>query len=168
MIFGFIAATILGYVAIWLLNAGFGIAAGSLNFMSGLKGWVGPAFYLGPVMFFAIYCLTVVALVQKVFTLIYVIPDKVLRWIGGQHEGLGEGVSSGAGDVKGGFASGSGQAAKAGADVGAKGMEQGLGKTAENVKPEEPKEPPAVQPGGDKEGDGNGGDGEGEVEAEPE
>jgi defect-in-organelle-trafficking protein DotA len=43
-----------------------------------------------------LYTSMYVAVVQKSFTLIYMLPDKILRWLsGGQQESLGEGVAGG-------------------------------------------------------------------------
>nr|MBA2656621.1 type IVB secretion system protein DotA [Tatlockia sp.] len=120
MIIGYIAAIALAYVSIWIINAGFANAAafiqgtasgvqwnysfsnswnnsatqnaaaiandyGSMN--TGYSGWAGVYGFFFSVLIYTVMYLTVV---QKAFTLITYLPDKVLRWIGGQPEGLGE------------------------------------------------------------------------------
>lgn len=86
MIIGFIAAIALSYVSVWIINAGFSHV---MNFTQGAtySSW---AQLYG--FFFAILIYTTMYLmvVQKAFGLIYLLPDKVLRWIGGHPESAGE------------------------------------------------------------------------------
>ena len=119
MIIGYIAAIILAYVSVWLLNEGFMQA---IKFMSDTTTFGGPAIDTGLMglpqgssisgaqsssligagygantwaglysFFFSvlIYTTMYIAVVTKAFTLISVLPDKVLRWIGGQAETTG-------------------------------------------------------------------------------
>lgn len=92
MIIGFVTAIALTYVGVWILNYGFGTAAEFLittnvaginaeNYM--LSQIMGHAFYI--FIFISLY----MTIVQKSFTLIYLLPDKVLRWIGGPQENMG-------------------------------------------------------------------------------
>lgn len=92
MIIGFVTAIALTYVGVWILNYGFGTAASFLittnvaginseNYM--LSQIMGHAFYI--FIFISLY----MTIVQKSFTLIYLLPDKVLRWIGGPQETIG-------------------------------------------------------------------------------
>jgi defect in organelle trafficking protein DotA len=92
MIIGFVTAIALTYVGVWILNYGFGTAAEFLvntdvaGINSGhymLSQTLGHAFYI--FIFISIY----MTIVQKSFTLIYQLPDKVLRWIGGPQESTG-------------------------------------------------------------------------------
>ncbi|MFA5959989.1 MAG: type IVB secretion system protein DotA [Tatlockia sp.] len=118
MIIGFIAGIALSYVSVWVINAGFANAAafiqgtssgiqwnysftntmgtgpnaadiannyGSLN--SGYSSWAGIYGFFFSVL---IYTTMYLVVVQKAFTLITYLPDKILRWIGGQPEGIGE------------------------------------------------------------------------------
>ena len=120
MIIGYIAAIALTYVSVWIINAGFanamafiqGTATGTQwnysftnswntsasdkaklaasNFSSmntGYSSWAGIYGFFFSVIIYTVMYLTVV---MKAFTLITYLPDKVLRWIGGQPEGLGE------------------------------------------------------------------------------
>ncbi len=54
---------------------------------TGYSGWAGIYGFFFSVLIYTTMYLTVV---QKAFTLITYLPDKVLRWIGGQPEGIGE------------------------------------------------------------------------------
>lgn len=92
MIIGFVTAIAMTYVSVWILNEGFGNAAQFLisknpsqlswgNFV--LTQVVGMAFYI------FIYISLYTTVVQKSFNLIYILPDKVLRWVGGQPESYG-------------------------------------------------------------------------------
>jgi defect-in-organelle-trafficking protein DotA len=97
MIFGFIAATILSSVMLWLLNYGFTQA---------FRG-VGSPDMLRMVYFIAtivIYMSIVLTIINKSFALIYEVPSKVLRWVGGQVESTGEGAALD--EVKGGASKG--------------------------------------------------------------
>jgi defect-in-organelle-trafficking protein DotA len=104
MIIGYIASIALTYVSVWIINAGFTNAIGFMNgtilgfgsvtgpgipsvVTGGYTSWAGIYAY-----FFAILVYTTMYLVvvQKSFTLIAVLPDKVLRWIGGSPESAGQ------------------------------------------------------------------------------
>ena len=96
MIIGFIAAIALCYVSVWIINSGF---ANVLSFINGddYTGWAG--LY---VLFFSvvIYTTMYVTVAQKAFNLIYLLPDKVLRWIGGQDEHIGQESAGWSGEVQ--------------------------------------------------------------------
>lgn len=114
MIIGYIAAIALTYVSVWIINAGFanamsfiqGNASGStwnfsgggsaqslaeqaahINTTQGYTGWAGIYGFFFSIL---IYTTMYLVVVQKAFTLITVLPDKVLRWIGGQPESTGQ------------------------------------------------------------------------------
>jgi len=116
MIIGYIAAIALSYVSVWIINAGFdhaiGFMQGSTQFAStsatvntpsagditgGYSGWAGVYAYFFSVLVYTTLYLTVVT---KAFTLISVLPDKVLRWIGGQAETAGQDSAGWAEDTK--------------------------------------------------------------------
>jgi defect-in-organelle-trafficking protein DotA len=126
MIIGYIAAISVSYVGIWILNAGFDRAIG---FMQGgaeygttgepdrgaslfgsfnvanpsgavSGGYVGWAGMFGFFFSILIYTTTYLTIVQKAFGLIVALPDKVLRWIGGQPETIGQEVERWAGEVQ--------------------------------------------------------------------
>jgi len=85
MIFGFLIGMMLSYVGIWILNAGFGPAYTSASgaAVSGIA-WI---FF--PIFIMVVYTTLALQVVQKSFTLIHVIPDEVLKWIGGNIRGMG-------------------------------------------------------------------------------
>ncbi|MDP3269006.1 MAG: type IVB secretion system protein DotA [Legionella sp.] len=120
MIIGYISAIALSYVGVWVLNAGFDNAIGFIqggnvrdtsgssiggfkfegfnttNTLSerprgsgsgGYTEWAGIYAYFFSIL---IYTTTYLIIVQKAFTLISYLPDKVLRWIGGSPESLGQ------------------------------------------------------------------------------
>ncbi len=95
MIIGYIGAIALSYVGIWIMNAGF---ENVLKYLQTDEIW-NQTSHFTPIpwasifgYFFAsmIYTLMYLTIVQKAFTLIAVLPDKVLRWIGGQAEQTGQ------------------------------------------------------------------------------
>jgi defect-in-organelle-trafficking protein DotA len=129
MILGYIFGIILSYVGIWFINAGFEIvipqietlpkintdstfgwadgspldqawstAAGAISGNVSIYGMWSTIFLI--VFEMIIYTTTLVVVVNKSFELIHYLPDKVLRWIGGGQESLGEGAQKGLQDVK--------------------------------------------------------------------
>lgn len=81
MVIGLIAGTSLSYVGVWILNAGWGEAAHMA------RGQVsGFAVIYMPIAFCVIYAALGVAMLHKAFSLIHIIPDKVLRWLSGGHQ----------------------------------------------------------------------------------
>lgn len=121
MIIGYIAAISLSYVSVWLINAGFAnalvfiqgdattdISASytsnydsaqasasqieniSSTMQTGYAGWAGLyAFFFSIIIYTTMYLIVV----QKAFQLIVLLPDKVLRWVGGQPESIGQEAS---------------------------------------------------------------------------
>ncbi len=103
MVIGFISGVALSYISIWVLNAGFDIAAGFLKVDASevAKAGMGSqniygiqwgdfpfAQLLGCMFYVVIYVSVYLTIIQKTFTLIYLLPDKVLRWIGGHPDSL--------------------------------------------------------------------------------
>ena len=92
MIIGFVTAIALTYVGVWILNYGFGTAAEFL-INAGVAGINSGHYMLSQTMAHAFYIFIFISIymtiVQKSFTLIYQLPDKVLRWIGGPQETTG-------------------------------------------------------------------------------
>lgn len=104
MIIGYIAAISLTYVSVWVINAGFTNAisfihqgynvplaqqvatVGAGTITGGYVNWAGIFAFFFSILVYTMLYLTVV---QKAFTLISALPDKVLRWIGGQQESYG-------------------------------------------------------------------------------
>lgn len=104
MVIGFVTGIALSYVGIWVLNSGFDIAAGFLKIDASEIAQAGMgseniyginwgdfpfAQLLGCMFYVVIYVSAYLTIIQKTFTLIYLLPDKILRWIGGHPETLG-------------------------------------------------------------------------------
>ena len=118
------------------------VSASTLS--GGYTGWAGIAAYFFMIL---IYTTMYMTIVEKAFTLISVLPDKVLRWIGGQPESYGEGAAQWAEQAKGKIEKGGEDTAKGMGAVG-KGMTAAAaGETKEaggSAKTEtDKKEPPA-------------------------
>lgn len=113
MIIGYISAIALSYVGVWILNSGYDQAIGFIQQQNtsqatwgvqdmpsgtgGYSDWAGIyAFFFSILTYTTMY----LVLVQKSFTLISYLPDKVLRWIGGNQESLGQESAQWAGEVK--------------------------------------------------------------------
>ena len=79
MIFGFILAARLLQAILKLINFGF---TASLDNLGGVTGF-------GIIAVMVLYGGLVISIVNKCFTLIYIIPDKIMRWIGGGTESSG-------------------------------------------------------------------------------
>ncbi len=86
MVIGFIGATLLVRTVIEMINYGFSAT---------LDASVAGVGLFGLIAVIALYGGLVLAVVHECFSLVYVLPDKILRWIGGQAE-----QSSVAGQVK--------------------------------------------------------------------
>jgi len=138
MVFGFIAGTILSYVAVTLLNETFEfvmltntgqpVSAASATYVhTSQYGGLGNVLRLSAgrtpavlIAFLVIYIGAVMVVLNKCFALIHILPDSVLRWIGGQHQ-FGE-YSKGESEVAGQAKSGIGEAGhitKAGSSIAA-------------------------------------------------
>lgn len=92
MIFGMMVAMLFAVVIVTMINAGFRGVMGQIN---GSPGLVEMLLFLGA------YTGIVLAALNKCFSLIYVLPDRVLRWIGAPTEETGGGISEALGGTKG-------------------------------------------------------------------
>ena len=182
MIIGFIAGISMTYVSVWIINAGFDNAIGFIQggskygtggttitgagysapgtgvISGGYTGWAGVFAYFFSIL---IYTTTYLTVVQKSFTLIASLPDKVLRWIGGQAEGAGQEAAQWAGDVQkqvegAGKETGSGQA-QMDKQVGGY-LSKGLGNAGKGMSQSGGSKTGAKGGGGGKGGGGDGGD----------
>lgn len=81
MIFGMIAGLLMSYVALVYINVGFLSVVQSFSSSMGI---------LEAVFFMALYTSVFTTTINKCFELIHVVPDKILRWIGGGNEQFGE------------------------------------------------------------------------------
>jgi defect-in-organelle-trafficking protein DotA len=85
MVFGFIFGIILSYISISLLNQGLSVA---LRFMGGLSGDF--LALVSQTTLMIIYTGIILALVNRSFSMIYEVPNKVMRWIGHHPENTPE------------------------------------------------------------------------------
>jgi defect-in-organelle-trafficking protein DotA len=97
MIVGYFAATLMCYVVVLLINAGFFFAAGSM-----MSGDTSTGSVFGCVVVWMMYLNMVMVAINKSFSLIYHIPDHVTRWIGINEPGAGAEIEHMMGEVKGG------------------------------------------------------------------
>ena len=124
MIFGLVAGMVLSYVAMDVLNAGFGRVINNDVFFV-IKDETGNTTGPGQVLnvsMILIYTLIVMALVQQCFSLIHILPNAIMNWIGGpKHEDMAGQLVEG---VKGGLTQ---AAERSGASVGesARGLHPG-------------------------------------------
>ena len=98
MIIGMMAAMVMVRVAIPFVNYGFSITG--QNVYSG-----GISFLTSIIAMIAVYCAIIVTVVQKCFSLIHYVPDRVMRWIGGMPNAFESGASDER-DIRGGFEKG--------------------------------------------------------------
>lgn len=121
-VIGFVTAIILSYVSIWLLNEGFiRVAQETINTNLTGFGWL-----FAPLAAIAIYVTILMVVVQKAFALIYMLPDKILRWLsGGTQASFGEEAAGMVSEVKG--------TVSKGAEGAAQGVGQFAGKTLEGA-----------------------------------
>lgn len=110
MVFGMVSGMLLSMIVVQIINSTFLGAMSSVNSSPGI---------VEGIIFMCVYGFLIVTALNKCFALIYLIPERVLRWIGGQAESFGEAqslgeVKSGAdagGQAASGAAKGSGEAA---------------------------------------------------------
>ncbi|MDX2164151.1 MAG: type IVB secretion system protein DotA [Gammaproteobacteria bacterium] len=133
MIFGLLFGMMVSYVGLWLLNQGFGEAFNEATQQVG-----GGIFK--PIISIIIYVMIVMQIVQKSFSLIHIIPDQTLRWIGINVQGMG-GEAEAEQAIGGSAKAGMGKLAKsAGSKVGAStGAGKGAGGVAKGQKEKEGK-----------------------------
>lgn len=107
MILGFIVAAKLVRAAVHMINYGF---------MATVNASIGGLGIFGIIALIMIYCGVILSVISECFSLIHVLPDKIVRWIGGQAEASGvkeklqeskaatqKGAEAGAGLMKGGM-----------------------------------------------------------------
>lgn len=84
IIIGFIAGIILSYIALWLVNKGFAYVYMTSLMTPGMILFSPIVWILALVTFVGAYAMTALTIVQKSFDLLFIIPNRVLTWIGGQ------------------------------------------------------------------------------------
>lgn len=118
MIFGLFAGMLLSIVAITIINSTFSAVMASITSSHFGQGGTnttagsGQADFLELIFFMVAYVFLVISALNKCFAMIHVIPERVMRWIGGQGEQYGEGEALG--EMKGGVSGAGGTAASAG------------------------------------------------------
>ena len=119
MIFGLIGGMLLTFVAVDLLNNSYFFFIGTVAEQKGMDP-------LRFIMFLVMYIVLMVAIVNRTFSLIHLIPDRVLSWIGwqGQFGAYSEGME---GIAKQGFQSLSGKVSSATGKAASMGSEFGQG-----------------------------------------
>jgi hypothetical protein len=124
MIIGMMASMLLMVVAVNLLNAGF------FSFAQDVVGDPSKWTMLKALLFIIAYGTIVLIVANKVFSLIHIVPERVITWIGGHGVQYGEaeaegklkhGVEAGAQQI-----GGAAKEAKAGAEKADSGMEKGF------------------------------------------
>lgn len=107
MIIGYIAAIGLCYVSVWIINTGFGHVIQFIQGDASGSAWKGGSGYTNWAgiygLFFSVLVYTgmYLAVTEKAFNLIYMLPDQILRWIGGQPEHIGAEAAKWGEEVKG-------------------------------------------------------------------
>lgn len=121
MIFGLIAAMLLSVVVVTMINAAF---SGVMAQIYSNPGGVEILLFLGA------YVSLVLTALNKCFALIHIVPDRVLRWIGGHAEESGTTAGEALSGVKGGVSATGKQVRGMGADMKARG-DKGKGEIKE-------------------------------------
>lgn len=111
MIIGYFAATVMSYVVVLIINGGFFFAANSLLGGADSAGG-GAASMFGTLIIWMMYVNTLMVVLNKAFSLIYHIPDHIMRWIGIAEERSG--VDQMLGDIQKGVSQGAETGQKAG------------------------------------------------------
>lgn len=136
MVFGLIAAMLLSSEVLRMFNSGYAhLIGGILGSQLGL---------VEQIVLISVYTALLVTIVSKVFTLIHMIPERALTYIGGQALGYGEAealgaakqAAEGAGSAMSGAGKSGGGAALGGAETAAKGKQQATKEKADADKAE--------------------------------
>jgi defect-in-organelle-trafficking protein DotA len=97
MIFGLIAGIMISYIGVWLINDGFGSILPTIAFAGDNLA----SLIVGLIAIPMIYMIMAMQVINRSFTLIHVLPDKVTRWIaGGNVEQLGSEMAGAEKDAK--------------------------------------------------------------------
>jgi len=108
MIFGLLGGMILCRVSVGVLNTLFGIILGDVG--------TSQQAVVGLIMFLCIYLLLVMGIINRCYSLIHIIPDRVLDWIGWQKQ-FGEYSKGAEQEVKQGTSSAAGTTSRFGSGV---------------------------------------------------
>lgn len=93
MIIGFICASIMSFVSVWIFNETFltGMFANIITVSA-----IGPGAVVAFPFIMIVYGMMLMMILEKTFPLIYILPDKITRWIGGSAESIGQDAAGGA------------------------------------------------------------------------
>lgn len=91
MIFGFVLAAKLYAAAVTFIKYGIKATIATMPISSTLFSWI-------PMI--CMYSIIVLAITNKCFALVYILPDKIMRWIGGQAESVGQEQSQSMQEIK--------------------------------------------------------------------
>ena len=81
MVFGMMASMLLSVVVVNMINSGFGAVMTNIMGAPGL---------IELILFMSVYTVLIVTALNKCFSLIYHVPDRILTWIGGHAQTYGE------------------------------------------------------------------------------
>lgn len=152
MIFGFILGGRLFDVFVGYLNYGLGDTLNSI--------WqIAPALFASLLLPLFVYMGLVLASLNKCFALIHILPDKVMRWVGGASEQTDMGMVD---QAKSSFDKGAGETNKAMGAISAKAGEMAKGAGEDTAKRAAASEDGGGAGGGGDGGDGGGSDGGGD------
>lgn len=112
MVIGFISGIAMSYVGVWILNVGFQHVAGFMTGKHAESNYISWASLYAGFFAMVMYTMLYLTVVQKSFTLIYALPDKVLRWIGGHPESVGQELAQWGEEAKGQLKTGGEETAK--------------------------------------------------------
>lgn len=132
MVFGMMAAMIVSIPAVNLVNSGFAAVLTSIISNPGL---------FETIMYIAVYVSFIITVLNKCFSLIYIIPEKILTWIGGPAVQYGEQEALGAAKqalegAAGGTAGAAKESASHAGQVGAMAKARSMGKDQKSLKAE--------------------------------
>lgn len=105
MVFGLVISIMLVYISVWIINSGVNNAINEINTVA--TSWADMQTGMGYFMVPIVYVVIIFNVTNKCFTMIYILPDKVTRWLsGGMQESLGSDMGGMVESVKGGASAG--------------------------------------------------------------
>ena len=120
MIFGLLIGMMISYVGVWLVNQGFVYAfVGASQEASSISNSL-----FKPLALLFLYVIIVMQVLQKSFSLIYIIPDEWAKWLGGNVKGFG-GEAEAEKAIAGGVQAGAGKMGEVTGSLPEKGAEAG-------------------------------------------
>lgn len=100
MVFGLVVSIMLVYISVWIINSGINNSIEAINGQATV--WADMQTGMGYFMVPIVYVIIIFNVTNKCFTMIYVLPDKVTRWLsGGMQESLGSDMGGMVESVKG-------------------------------------------------------------------